>query len=116
MQKARSFVSAAALAFALLSFGPAVPAASAWNGGSRGGFHGRFASHGGFGFHGHDGRFFRGHDRFFPGHGRFFHRQFPFRSFHRPFRLVRVFVSFPFPHWVSRRVFFAAPVDPFCGY
>ena len=91
---------------AALSFGPATPKASAWDGGSRFAFSGRFV--------GPHGRVFvrGGH---FP---RFGHRSFfaprPFFRGHRPFfrsfRTARVFVYDPFPHWVVRRVYY----DPAC--
>ena len=117
MKRVRSLVSAAAIAFAVLCLAPSSSAAPWHGGGSRGGFHGRgFARHDGFGFHGRGGRFFAGHGRFFPGHGRFFDRGFALRGFHRPFRLVRVFVYAPYPHWAFRRVYYAAPFDPYCGY
>ena len=32
----------------------------------------------------------------------------------RRYRLRRFFVAFPFPHYVTQRVYFA-PVDPYCG-
>jgi hypothetical protein len=106
MRKARSvpWLAGAALA-AALSFGPATPKASAWDGGSRSAYSGRFA-----GSHGRD--FFRG-GRFprFAHRSVFVHRSFvrrPFfvhRPFFRPFRSVRVFVYDPFPHWVIRRVY-----------
>jgi hypothetical protein len=106
--KSRSlvWVAGAALATAL-SFGPATPKASAWDGESRFAFSGRFVGP-------HARVFVRGvHFPRFAHRPFFVHRSFfarrPFvrvhRPFFRPFRSVRVFVYDPFPHWVVRRVY-----------
>ena len=105
------WIAGVALASAL-SFGPAAAVASAWDGGSRFAFSGRFA-----GPHGrvfvHAGRFPRfAHRPFFARRSFFAPRPFfrVHRPFFRPFRSVRVFVYDPFPHWVVRRVYY----DPDC--
>jgi len=108
-KKARSLPWLAGVALAVaLSFGPATPKASAWEGGSRFAFSGQFVGPHGRVFvrGGHFPRF--AHRPFF-AHRSFFARR-PFfgrvhRPFFRPFRSVRVFVYDPFPHWVVRRVY-----------
>jgi len=106
-KKSRSlpWVGGAALA-AILSFSPATPKASAWDGGARFAFSGRFVGPHGRVFvrSGHFPRFV--HRRFFADRPFFVHR-----SFVRPFRSVRVFVYDPFPHWAVRRVYYD---DPYC--
>jgi hypothetical protein len=100
------WVAGAALASAL-SFSPATAKASAWDGGSRVAFSGRFvAPHARVFVRG--GRFPRFAHRPFFVHRSFFAPR-PFvgvhRAFFRPFRTVRVFVYDPFPHWIIRRVY-----------
>jgi hypothetical protein len=38
-------------------------------------------------------------------------------AYPRPYRVVRVFVPLPFPHWVHRRVYYTAPyyAGPYAG-
>ena len=88
-KKTRSFLSAVALAFAVLFFGPATSKAYAE--------HHRYARH-------------QSHYR--PHYGHHFRRPYYGSHFryYRPYRLVRVFVYDPFPRWVYRRVYSSPPV------
>jgi hypothetical protein len=88
--KTKSFLSAVALGFAVLFFGPATSSADAE--------HHRYARH-------------QRHHRSYYGHRsiRPYYGPSHFRH-HRPYRLVRVFVYDPFPRWVYRRVYSAPPV------
>jgi hypothetical protein len=102
--KVKSLASAAALGSALLFLGPSTSTARADQ------FrHGRF-----------DGRV-SVHRSFAPVRHRGFVR--PFRAFAprvafapRPYRLVRVFVAVPFPHWAYRRVYYSAYPGAYCPY
>jgi hypothetical protein len=132
--KTKSFVAVVALAFAFLFFGPASPAHAQYRG-PQVAFHGRvplshgsrdvYANNGGYRHRGygqayshrtyrhrqpsfrHDRGFrhFR-RDRSYPG--RFYYRH------HRPYRLVRVFVYDPFPHYVHRRVYYSPGYSAYC--
>ncbi len=91
-KKTRSFVSALALAFAVIFFGPATSKAYA-------GTHGPFphASH------------YRHARRFAAPHFA--------RPYFSPRRFVRVFVYAPYPHWIYRPVVYApAPYSPPAAY
>jgi hypothetical protein len=93
-KKTRSFLSAVALAFAVLFFGPATSDAQ--------------AKHHGPGYAKHH-RSYRYARPYYGGYSR------PYR----PYRLVRVFVYDPFPRWVYRRVYTAPPAyyaPPAYGY
>src|SRR5262249_4097278 len=94
-RKPQSLASFAALAFVLWMAGSAV--ANAQMRGSPGFFHGGFAHR----------NFF--HQHFFPSRPFFVSHAFV-HPFFRPFRVVRVFVVAPFPHWVFQRVYVAPPV------
>jgi hypothetical protein len=139
--KTKSFVSVVALAFAVLFFGPATSPAHAQHGGPRVAFHGQiplphgsldvYADHGGYRHRGygqayshrtyrHRQPYFR-QDRDFRRyrHDRFsrYDRPYPGRSYyrhHRPYRLVRVFVYDPFPHYVHRRVYYSPGYSAYC--
>lgn len=104
--------------FVFLFFGAGLSTASAWQPGAGVGFSGRFSGHGSrFGFRSrgfHHRAFIGRRHAFFAPHFRGGHRFFA-RPFPRRFRLVRIRVFDPFPHFVWRRVYFAPPVfaDPF---
>jgi hypothetical protein len=85
-KKTRSFLSAVALAFAVLFFGPAVSDAQAKH-------HGSYYKH---------YRPYR-HVQPYSYYGGYYRP-------YRPYRLVRVLVYDPFPRWVYRRVHTAPPV------
>ena len=109
--RTRSLVSVIALAFAILFFGPTTSNAQAWVGHGSGHFaHSQY--HGGHGRHGvRHGYGYTG--RFGWGYGPYVQPYYL-----NPYRTVRVFVAFPFPHWVFRQVYYgprvAAPyVSPY---
>jgi len=110
-----------ALAFVFLFFGPAVSKTYAWDGRPRAEFrgtsgfpHARFNSFAGQRAFGRDRGFFP--RRSFFGGPRFAGQRFGFaRPFFRPFRLVRVRVWAPYPHWVFRRVYFSDPLGGYCS-
>ena len=116
----KSFAGAAALAVGLTLL-PATASAQDWGHGRHGGSRMSFSGRSGGRFRG-EGRFrggpFRGHGRVFVGPTRFGHRAFfagprfgqSFVGGFRPFRVVRVFVYDPFPHWIYRRIYY----DPYC--
>jgi hypothetical protein len=105
--KLKSLASAVALGFALLAFGPATSTAKAAPVSARAAFHGGHV-HGG---HGH----FHGHAAVRPYYGaRFaygypYPYAYPYSPYAAPFRIVRVFVPLPFPHWVNQRVYAPYP-------
>jgi hypothetical protein len=115
--KTKSFLSAVALAFAVLFFGPATSQA--------------YAEH-----RGPNPRYQRDHRPYYSynynyarpysGYGHGYARPYYGRSYYRhdrPYRLVRVFVYDPFPRWVYRRVYnaqrayydYAPPVGSYCS-
>jgi hypothetical protein len=107
-KKTKRSAGLAALAFVALFLGPATSKASAWDGGPRVAFHGRFGlPHGRVSVFGSRGHFI-GHRPLFAA------RRFD-RPFFRPFRVVRVRVLTPFPHWVFRRAYLSAPVGSYCA-
>jgi hypothetical protein len=108
----KSFVSAVALGFGLLFFGPATSDAQAQHFGPRVEFRGQLplphgsigvqvsnAGHHGsrYGRHSRNRPYFRHHSR--PYSGRSYYRD------HRPYRLVRVLVYDPYPRYIHRRVY-----------
>ena len=97
-RKPLSFLSLAALALVLWMGGSTVSNAQMLHGGFHGGhFHHGFVHQ----------RFFHSFRPFFAAHG--FFRPFA------PFRVVRVWVLTPFPHWAFQRVYLAPPVGPVCS-
>ncbi len=88
----KSLVTALALGFALLFFGPAVSTAQA----APAHAHAAFRA----------GRF---HGRAFVGPRVAFGHPYPYYPYPAPYRVVRVLVPFPFPHWVARRVYAPYP-------
>ncbi len=119
-RKSRSLIGVAALALGL-SLLPAGASAQTWGRGAHRGP--RVSNSGRFGGHFRGGPV-RGHGRAFVGPTRFghrgfvagprFHHRFFGAGFH-PFRVVRVFVYDPFPHWVVRRIYYDCdPYDPYC--
>ena len=114
-KKAKLLVPAGVLALALF-FGPSTSEASARDRGPRVAFHGHFGlPHGSVSVYANNGRY--GHR---PSY-RFYHRPYYrsynrpyynsyyrssyYRPYVRPYRLVRVYVYYPFPHWAIRRVY-----------
>lgn len=93
--RAKSFTLAAAAIFAVLLFGGSASKADARENGPR---VTSGARRGGYGY----SRQFR---RVGPYRGRFDNRVYA-----APYRTVRVFVAFPFPHWVLQRVYTDATV------
>ena len=134
--RTKSFVSVVALAFAVLFFGPAMSRAHAQYGGPQVAFHGQFplphgsldvyADNAGYHHRGYGQGFSHRTYRHRPYYQPYFRHDRHFRDFHpypgrfsyrhyRPYRLVRVFVYDPFPHYVHRRVYYAAPGSgPYC--
>ena len=128
--KTKSFASVVALAFAFLFFGPATSPAHAQYGGPQVEFHGQFPlPHGSLdvyannvGYHhrgygqGFSYRTYRHRPYYQPYFRHFRHyRPYPGRFSYRPYRLVRVFVYDPFPHYVHRRVYYSSPgFGPYC--
>jgi hypothetical protein len=136
--RVRSFAVATAAVFAVLFFGTAAPKALAQNDRSNGSAQRRFQAPRGNGRNGQGDRQYRREgsdsrrgfdrqiDRRFEGrrqgdrfderrsfgrsYGRGFGDRFDSRAFVRPYRTVRVFVAFPFPHWVLRRIYDDATV------
>ena len=125
MVTTRSLVSSIALAFALLFFGPSTSDAQAKDG-RYGRGHGGYSQHYGGGHdqhhrYGHSQRYgygqHYGHGRYGAGHGYGYTSPYygwGYGSYAQPYldpyRTVRVFVPFPFPHWVFRRVYYGPPV------
>lgn len=134
--RVRSFTLATAAVFAALFFGTAAPQALAQSNRSRGSAQGRFEAprgnardsgrdrqslggrsdsrrsfdrQSGRGFEGQRQRFVERRP-FGRSYGRGFGDRFESRPFFRPYRTVRVFVAFPYPHWVLRRVYDDATV------
>jgi len=103
--KLKSLLSAAALGFALLAFGPATSTAKAAP------VNAHAAFRGGRGHAGH----FHGHAVVRPYYGaRFaygyrYPYAYPYYPYAAPYRVVRVFVPLPFPHWVNQRVYAPYP-------
>jgi hypothetical protein len=103
MSKLKSLASAAAIGFALLAFGPATSTAKA-----EPAFHGGHV-HGGHGGH------FHGHAVVRPYYGARYRYgypypyAYPYSPYAAPYRIVRVFVPLPFPHWVNQRVYAPYP-------
>lgn len=99
--KTKSFLSAVALAFAVLFFGPATSQAYADHRGPNPRYQRR-----------HRPYYNYNYARPYSGHGYGYTRPYNGRSYYRhyrPYRLVRVFVYDPFPRWVYRRVYYAPP-------
>jgi hypothetical protein len=140
--KTKAFGSVVALAFAVLFFGPATSPAQAQYGAPRVAFHGRaplphggidvYANRGGYRHRGYgqaySHRAYRNRSNYQPyyRHDRYDRRyrpypgRFSYRN-SRPYRLVRVFVYDPFPHYVHRRVYYSSPgfgtyCDPYDPY
>jgi hypothetical protein len=111
----------AALAFVALFLGPATSKASAWDGGPRVSFNGRFGlPHGSVSVYANNGRSFR--SPYSRGYSRPYYRPYSYgygrssyRPFYRPYRVVRVRVLTPFPHWIFRRVYFSDPFGSYCA-
>jgi hypothetical protein len=112
--KTKSFLSAVALGFGLLFFGPATSDAQAQHAGPYVEFRGQFPlPHGSIDVYannaGHHGKRYGRHYRnrsysrhqSRPYYGRSYYRH------HRPYRLVRVFVYDPYPRFVYRRVYYS---------
>lgn len=105
--KTKSFLSAIALGFGLLFFGPATSDAQAQHAGPYVEFRGQLPlPHGSVNVYANNGNHHGKHDRnrsysrhSRPHYGRSYSRH------HRPYRLVRVFVHDPYPRWVYRRVY-----------
>jgi hypothetical protein len=105
--KLKSLLSAAALGFALLAFGPATSTAKAAPVNAHAAFRGG---------HGHNGHF-HGHAvarpyygaRFAYGYPYPYGYSYPYYPYAAPYRVVRVFVPLPFPHWVNQRVYTPYP-------
>jgi hypothetical protein len=94
--KSRSLVIIAALALAMMLSGPSASKLLAWDGGPNVAFYGSFpVPHGGVVVS-------SGYPYAYP----YYAHGYPY---YRPYRVVRVFVAFPFPHWVNRRVYYPAP-------
>ena len=122
--RTRSLVSFIALAFALLFFGPSTSNAQAKDGRGDGRGHAGYGQHYGYG---HSQRYGYGqHYGYGYGYGYGHHgvgHGYGYTSpsygsgygsygqpYFDPYRTVRVFVPFPFPHWVFRRVYYGPPV------
>ena len=119
--KMKSFLSAVALGFGLLFFGPATSDAQAQHAGPNVEFRGQFPlPHGSIDVYasnaGHDGRRYRNgkHHRngkhyrnrsSYRHHGSDYGRSY-YRG-HRPYRLVRVLVYDPYPRYIQRRVYYS---------
>jgi hypothetical protein len=106
-RKSRSGLVVGALALAMLLWGPAASKLFAWDGGSSVAFYGSFPlPHGGVVV-----------SSGYPHYG--YSYAHPYYSYgypyYRPYRLVRVFVPVPFPHWVYRRVYYSVPYGGY-GY
>jgi hypothetical protein len=112
--RTRSLVSVISLAFALLFFGPSTSNAQAKDGRGDGRGHAAYSRHYGGGYGQHYGY---GYGHFGVGHGYGYISPsygWGYGSYAQPhfdpYRTVRVFVPFPFPHWVFRRVYYGPPV------
>ena len=108
MKKPRSlgWLAGPALA-AVLLMGLGASKAYAWD-------NGRVSFRGSFGLPHGRVSVFAGHRGFFPHRSSFVSHRFG-RPFFRPFRVVRVRVFDPFPHWVFRRVYVTSPVGSYCA-
>jgi hypothetical protein len=103
--KLKSLASAAALGFALLAFGPATSTAKAATVNAHVAFRGGHG-HGGHGhFHGHVRPYYGARFRY----GYPYPYAYPYYPYAAPYRVVRVFVPLPFPHWVYQRVYAPYP-------
>ena len=105
MSKWKSLASAVALGFALLAFGPATSTAKAEP------VYGHAGYYGGHGHAGHyHGRYYgRAHVRYGYGYPYAYPYAYPYYPYVAPYRIVRVFVPLPFPHWVNQRVYAPYP-------
>lgn len=110
MSRSRKGLLTAAAASLLLFFGVGLSTATADHFGRGARFHGRFfAPHSSF-----HGRFFAPrahfvvHSRPFVRSSRSFYRLYyaPYPYFIRPHRVVRAFVSYPYPRYAYRRVYY----------
>lgn len=117
----RSLASVFALAFAVLFFGPSTARVDAQqrHGGGYSNHHGGYSNHGGgyshhrksYGKYGHRGSYY-GHGAYRPYSGPYqpygsYYGGYPgcgYYGGYPAYRVVRVFVYFPFPHWTYRRV------------
>ena len=113
----RFFASALVLAFAVLFFGPStarVDAEQLWysnHGGGHSNHHGGYSNHGGaysrhgksYGNYGHRGSYY-GHGAYRP-YGSYYGGYPGYYGGYPAYRVVRVFVYFPFPHWTYRRIY-----------
>jgi len=105
--KLKSFASALAIGFTLLAFG-AASTAKADQIAVRAGYApvAHYSSHG---YYGH------GHAYVRPYHSHYYapyYRPYYYGAYGYPYPVVRVFVPFPFPHWVVR----AAPAPAYPAY
>jgi hypothetical protein len=102
MSKLKSLASAAALGFALLAFGPATSTAKAEPVHGHGSYYGhRHAGH----YRPYYGRYVR----YGYGYPYAYPYAYPYYPYVAPYRIVRVFVPLPFPHWVNQRVYAPYP-------
>lgn len=114
--KMKSFLSAVALGFGLLFFGPATSDAQAQQVGPSVEFRGQFPlPHGSIDIYasnaGHHGQGYRqgrhGRYRSYSGHhSRPYYGHSYYRN-HRPYRFVRVLVYDPYPRYIQRRVYYS---------
>lgn len=103
--KTRSLVSAIALAFVVLFFGPSTPSAEAKHARLYAPHHVKHHPYQGYARH-------QGYARPYSGRAYAPH----YRPYYPSYRMVRVFVHDPFPRWVYRRVYYAPPVvGPYCN-
>ena len=123
--RTKSFLSAVALGFGLLLFGPATSDAQAQQARPSVEFRGQFPlPHGSIDVHasnaGHRGKRYGKHrnrssyrhhrpDYGYSRHGRSYYRH------HRPYRLVRVLVYDPYPRHLQRRVYYSRHFRHFAG-
>ena len=97
--RTRSLVSAIALAFVVLFFGPSTSSAEAKHARPYAPYHVKHNP-------------YQGYAR--PYYGRAYAPHY--RPSYPSYRMVRVFVYDPFPRWVYRRVYYAPPVvGPYCN-